>query len=139
MAVSGISSTTTTTKTVDKNSTGFNGLNADAFMKLLIAQLQNQDPTSPVGNEELLQQISSMRNLQSNIELSDTLKSLSSNQQISAGAGFLGKVITGLDDQKQPVSGIADQVFIQNGVTRIGIGTTSLPVSSVTGIGLLTQ
>mgnify|MGYP000918992520 CR=1 FL=1 len=100
MATTGVSGTSSTSgtavKTVDKDKVGVAGLTSDSFLKLLITQLQNQDPTAPMSNEELLNQLSQMRSLQSNIELSDMLKTQASNQQVTAGAAFLGKVVTGI-------------------------------------------
>lgn len=139
MAVSGVNnnSSSTSTDVVDKSKTGFNGLTSDTFLKLLITQLQNQDPTAPVGNDELLQQLSAMRSLQSNIELSDTLKAFNNNQQVSAGATFLGKVVTGTNADQKEVTGIADRVFVQEGSLMIGMGSDSVAISKVTGVSLM--
>ena len=60
----------------------------------------------------------------------------SNNQQISAGASFLGKVVSGTDSNNNPVSGVADSVFLQNGTLMIGIGSNALSVANVTGVGL---
>lgn len=136
MAVSSIANTGNAVPVTDKDKVGFNGLTSDAFMKLLIAQLQNQDPTEPMGNDELLQQISSMRNLQANIELSDTLKTFSQNQQISTGAAFLGTKVTGTTSSNREVTGIADRVFVREGQTYLGIGTEEVAISKVTGVAL---
>lgn len=132
MAVSGVGSSTP--KTVTQDQIGLNGVTSDTFMKLLITQLQNQDPTQPVGNEELLQQLSNMRNLQANIELQGTLKSLGTNQQISSGASLIGKVVTGKDAQNADVYGLADHVTVNGGVAYVGWGNTEIPLSSVTGV-----
>lgn len=136
MAVTSVTGGSTQPAIVDKDKIGFNGLTSDTFLKLLITQLQNQDPTQPVGNEELLQQLSSMRSLQSNIELSDTLKGLASNQNVSAGAAFLGKVITGKNADQKEVTGIADRVFLRDGKLVIGMGTDEVSISDVTGVRL---
>ena len=42
---------------VESDKLGFNGLTSDTFLKLLITQLQNQDPLAPVGQHEFLQQL----------------------------------------------------------------------------------
>lgn len=139
MAVSGITSSnssSTTPAVVDKDKTGFNGLTSDTFLKLLITQLQNQDPTAPMGNDELLQQLANMRNLQANIELSDTLKSFGQDQQMSSGAALLGKIITGTTASNKEVNGIADRVFLRDGNTIVGIGTEEVALSKVTGVQL---
>src|SRR5437868_11315503 len=87
-------------------SKGFAALTSQDFMKMLLAELKNQDPTQPVSNSDLLQQLSQMQTLQSNVELKSTLSDLASNQQIASGASFLGKLVTGTDSNKNPVSGI---------------------------------
>ena len=119
--------------------TGFAALTSQDFLKMLITELKNQDPTQPVSNAELLQQLSQMQALQSNVELNTTLKSFSNDQQISSGASFLGKVVSGTDSNQNPVSGVADSVFLQNGTLMIGVGSSSLSVANVTGVALPTQ
>ena len=121
------------------NPTGFAALTSQDFLKMLITELKNQDPTQPVSNAELLQQLSQMQALQSNVELNSTLKSFSNDQQITSGASFMGKVVSGTDSNQNPVSGVADRVFVQNGTMMIGIGSSSLSVANVTGVSLATQ
>src|SRR5438445_580221 len=108
-------STGSTTNGSASGLTGFAALTSQDFMKMLLAELKNQDPTQPVSNADLLQQLSQMQALQSNVELSGTLKSFASNEQITAGASFLGKTVTGTDSNQNSVSGVADHVFVQNG------------------------
>ena len=91
---------------VDPDKVGFNALDAEAFMKLLVAQLQNQDPTNPTSNEDMLAQISQMRSLQSNVELTDTLKNMGTGQQLSSAAGMIGKLIADANNDSEPVNGL---------------------------------
>ncbi|MHC4875000.1 MAG: flagellar hook assembly protein FlgD [Planctomycetota bacterium] len=124
---------------VDAQDQGFSGLTADDFFKLLITQLQNQDPTEPVSNEELLQQIATMRNLQSNTELGDTLKQLANSmgtpearatEQLSIGASYIGKSVT-LDDT---TIGVVDSALSQNGEILVGVNGTTVPLSQVVSV-----
>ncbi len=119
---------------VDRDSVDFSGLNADSFMRLLIAQLQNQDPLEPVGNDQLLSQIATMRNLQSNIELSEAMKAITTNQQLSTAASFIGKSISGNGTGGSVVSGVADRAFLRGGEAFVGIGTAVLPIKNVTSV-----
>jgi flagellar basal-body rod modification protein FlgD len=136
MATSGVTGTSgaSSPPVVDKDKIGVAGLTSDSFLKLLIAQLQNQDPTAPVGNEEILSQLSQMRSLQSNVELSDTLKGFASGQQITTGSAFLGKTVTGKNQDGDAITGVADRVFIENNETMLGIGNDKVKVSSVTEV-----
>ena len=76
-------------------------LDKDAFMKLFLAELQNQDPTDPMDTDQMITQtanlttVESMENVQKSISgLVDTFQSTSGMETISA----VGKVAdTGLD------------------------------------------
>ena len=55
----------------------------DNFMTLMIAQLQNQDPLSPMENNELTSQLAQINTVSGIEQLNDTMKGITS--QISAG------------------------------------------------------
>lgn len=127
------------TPTVDPSKAGFNSLTADDFLTLLIAQLQNQDPTEPVDNAEILNQIATMQGLTSNVELSDTLKDVAEalaqdesdfGQKLSVGASYIGQTVT-LDDT---TVGVVDRAFLSGGETFVGINGAEVPLSRVVGV-----
>jgi len=119
---------------IDSDKVGLNALDADAFMKLLIAQLQNQDPTNPTSNEDMLAQISQMRSLQSNVQLTDTLTSLGVGQQLSAASAMIGKLIAATNDNGDPVTGQVSSVIVQNGTAYLQVGDQGIKLSQVTEV-----
>jgi flagellar basal-body rod modification protein FlgD len=125
---------TSNTPFVPADKTGFAGLTSESFLKLLITELQNQDPLEPMGNEELLNQLSMMRNLQSSIELSSTLKGLTGSQELSTAASFIGQSVTGLNGNEQEITGVVDRVFMSGGKVFLGMGNNSIPFSQITSI-----
>ncbi len=133
MAVSGVGSGANVA-VVPKDKTGFNALTSEDFLKLLVTQLQNQDPTSPIGNEELLNQLSAMRSLQSNLELGEAVKSVSSGQNLSLAAGFIGKSVRGSLADGTEVSGVVDSAFLADGDAYVKVGGKSVPLKSVTDV-----
>ena len=137
MEINGNSTNSTVPNVISPDQTGFNSLTAESFMKLLITELQNQDPTQPVGNEELLNQFSMMRNLQSNIELSDTLKAISVGQQLSTAASFIGKSVSGTDRDGEYVTGVVDRAFLDAGQVFMGVGGAKIPVDQITEVHLM--
>ena len=74
------------------------GLSGDDFFKLLIAQLTNQDPLEPTSNQELLQQISSIRDIELSSTLADSLKSLTEQQRFGSASALIGHFVTGRPD-----------------------------------------
>jgi len=134
MAISSVNPTTNV-PIVDSSQTGFASLTSADFMKLLITQLQNQDPTNPMDSDQLLSQISQMRDLQSSIELSSALKNLTLNQQLSSATSFLGKTVTALhgSDQQQ-IEGVVDRVQVADGKAMLEIGGQQIELSEVVSV-----
>jgi flagellar basal-body rod modification protein FlgD len=46
------------------------------FMKLLIAQLQNQDPTSPVDNQQFVTQLATFNSLEQLVSINNNVTKL---------------------------------------------------------------
>jgi flagellar basal-body rod modification protein FlgD len=70
----------------------------DDFMKLLIAQLQNQDPLNPMDNQEFAVQLAQFNSLQQLIGLNEKLENLASQQGIASqfnSTALIGKQVTG--------------------------------------------
>jgi flagellar basal-body rod modification protein FlgD len=85
MAVESVpaASTPTTGATTSQATLRETGLGSDAFLKLLVVQLQNQDPTSPQSNTEFIAQLAQFSSL-------EQLTSI--NQAVTAMSRYLGAV-----------------------------------------------
>lgn len=79
----------TPTSTPEKKG-GF-GADADLFLKLMITNLQHQDPLSPQDPSQQMAQMSQMT-------MVEQLTALAATQKSSAALGLLGKDVTYLDD-----------------------------------------
>ena len=90
-------------------------LKPEDFIKMMITQLQNQDPLQPAKNEELLAQMSQIGQLQSSTELQSSLKSLVLQNNIGAAGNLIGKEVTGLDDAGKSVNGLVNSVRVVDG------------------------
>lgn len=73
-AATAASSAVKTATTVAKNT--WSSLGANDFIKLLTAQLQNQDPTEPTDNSQMIAQLAQFSSLSAANSTSDTLKSI---------------------------------------------------------------
>ena len=130
MPVNGVGGSSDTV-VVPKDRTGFNALTSEDFLKLLVTQLQNQDPTEPVGNEELLNQLSQMRSLQSNLELGEAMKAITTNQNLSTAAGFIGKTVAGTDLEGAALTGVVDRAFLTDGVAYVRVNGSPMRLDAV--------
>jgi flagellar basal-body rod modification protein FlgD len=110
-SVKGSGAPSGTQSTTNKNA--FN-LKPQDFIKMMVTQLQNQDPTSPTKNEELLAQMSQIGQLQSTSTLTDSLKTMVLQNQIGSAGNMIGKTVEGLDDQDKSVKGIVNSVRVED-------------------------
>ncbi len=83
------------------------------FMKLLINEMQNQDPLDPMKNSEMVQQISQIREIGATDSLTNTLGRLASNQDLVTASGLIGQKVTGLADDASPVDGLVDRITVE--------------------------
>ncbi len=70
-------------------------LSSDDFFKLLVTQLTNQDPLQPTSNDEMLKQISSIREIELSSTLTDSLRKISGEQRGSSASSLIGQHVTG--------------------------------------------
>jgi flagellar basal-body rod modification protein FlgD len=112
------------------------GLQASDFINMMVTQLQNQDPTQPTSNQELLTQMSQISQLQSSTDLSTTLKSVLQQSQLGSAAGLIGKPVHGLDTDNTTISGQVTSVSVTTDGTNLELDSgKSLPLSRVTTVG----
>lgn len=136
---SGVGSSNSTTST-SSGSSGTNDLrnvDMDGFLKLLIAQMQNQDPLSPMENTEIMEQISQIRSISATDKLTDTLDSVLMGQNLATASSMIGKKVTALTDDAKNVTGVVDRVSVEadadggNRKLRIVIGNTKVDLKNI--------
>ena len=104
---SAAASSTDNVDTITKSGTSSGyGLSSDDFMKLFLAQLQNQDPTKPVDDSQMLAELSQMPQVST---LQQVQKSLAGSQLAQASA-LIGKNVTGVDVNGSGVNGVVSSV-----------------------------
>ncbi len=110
-------------------------LKAEDFIKMMITQLQNQDPMEPAKNEELLAQMSQIGQLQSSTMMQESLKGLVMQNQIGSAGNLIGKTVQGLDDKNEPINGIVNSVRVEGDKLFLELDSGKrLSMERVTGI-----
>lgn len=78
----------------DQRKTGPGTMDKDAFMKILIAQLQNQDPTNPMKDNEFIAQMAQFSSLEQTMNLANSFQKFAEAQnqsQLIQYNEFVGK------------------------------------------------
>jgi flagellar basal-body rod modification protein FlgD len=92
---------------------GLNDIDMSQFLKLMITELQNQDPLNPTDNAALLQQIGQLRSIGANDQLVTTLSSFANTQELTTASSLIGKKVSGLDVKGDSVNGEVSSVSIK--------------------------
>ena len=127
--------TSSTPGTQSPSKTSNMQLKTEDFVKLMITQLQQQDPTAPAKSDQLLSQMSQIGQLQSSTQLQDSLKGLDQQNQIGAAAGLIGKSVQGLDANNNTISGTVQSIQVAGDQVNLQLDTAqTLSLGRVTTI-----
>lgn len=119
------------TTQVDKNA--FADLDSGQFLNILMTELTNQDPFEPNDSQAMLEQLSSLRNIESQAALKDQLEALVLQNNISQAGSLLGKVVEGLTGNGDKLTGQVVSVRVVDGEAELELDTgRSLPLDRVT-------
>jgi flagellar basal-body rod modification protein FlgD len=81
----------------------FADLSSEEFIKIIFTELGQQDPLQPSDTGALLEQLSSLRSIQADIELSSRLETLVMQNEMAAASGLIGKYVSGITPDAQRV------------------------------------
>jgi flagellar hook assembly protein FlgD len=112
------------------DSGGINDVNMDDFLKIMITELQNQDPLNPLENDELVAQISQIREVGATEKLTSTLDAVLLGQNISSATNLIGAEIDAISDDEQRVTGLVDRVSVSNGQPKLHLDLTPRAAAS---------
>jgi flagellar basal-body rod modification protein FlgD len=87
------------------NAGGLSSLSSGDFFKLILTELTKQDPLAPNDTNALLQQISAVRSIQSDMDLSSDLRVLVNQNEFAAASTLVGKTVSGIDEDLERVTG----------------------------------
>ncbi len=111
-----------------------NQVDLDDFLNLMIAELQNQDPLNPMENDELIAQISQIREVGATEQLTSTLNAVLLGQNITSATNLIGADVVALNDNGQRVSGNVKVVTITDGQAMLDIAVDpTASIAEVTG------
>ena len=101
---------------------------SEMFMKLMIAQLQNQDPTSPAETGEFMQQIASMSTVENIAKLNTTMENMSASM-LSSQAELQASSLVGQDVYTKTDTAQVTASGDIRGVVELPVSTENLRVS----------
>lgn len=134
--MSDVSAVGTTTPVVpaseDFSSTALQGIDKEMFLKLLVAQMQYQNPMNPVDSTEFLNQAAQYASVEQLENMATQQAEMRSLQMITVATGMVGNEVTAIDPATEgPITGVVTSVQFDGSEPWLVIGNTLVPVTAV--------
>jgi len=110
-------------------------LGKDDFLKLLIAQLQHQDPTSPMDSNAFMGQLAQFSQLEQTTNMAESVGQLMTATAVTQGVDLIGRNVTFARADGSVGSGIAQSIAIADGAVWIHVGSEIVSPSDVMSVG----
>jgi flagellar basal-body rod modification protein FlgD len=78
-----------------------------SFLRLLVAEMKNQDPTQPMDSTQYIAQLASFSQVEQSIQVNSKLDSLLQLTQLTQAGSIIGKTVTSADEK---ISGVVNSV-----------------------------
>jgi len=109
-------------------------MDGDMFMQLLVTQLKNQDPSSPMDTNAMMAQTTQLSMMSKLTELSSTSTQDFSLQMRTAAASLIGKSVTYTGKDGKDATGIASSVSYSGSVPSVTVDGTSIALDALSGV-----
>ncbi|HEV2693253.1 MAG TPA: flagellar hook capping FlgD N-terminal domain-containing protein [Verrucomicrobiae bacterium] len=126
--VSSVSTTSTNPySTTDSASNPSQTLNQNDFLKLLVSQIQYQDPMNPKSDTDMAAQMAQFTSLQQASQSTSSLAMMQANSLVGTTVGIT-------IDSTHATSGVVQGVTINSGIPQIMVGGNAYSLSQVTAV-----
>jgi flagellar basal-body rod modification protein FlgD len=140
MDISGISSSDPITGAASNAPSS--SLDKDAFLKLLVSQVKNQDPMQPQGSTEYVAQLAQFSSLEQMQNLNDNIVGLALLQQNNAlmsqltqSSALIGQQVEWTDPETGETHvGVVGSVKLEDGLALLEIDGQDVPLGNVTQV-----
>ncbi|MCL6442027.1 MAG: flagellar hook capping protein [Alicyclobacillus sp.] len=117
-------------------------LGQNAFLQLMMTQMQYQDPLQPQDNSQFLAQLAQFTALeqmtnvaQTDSSILNTLTTLETMSQLNFAHQLIGEQVTVTDANGTSISGTVTGIGIQNSQPTLVINGKSYDLTMLTGVG----
>ncbi|MDA8311677.1 MAG: hypothetical protein M0Z46_13920 [Actinomycetota bacterium] len=105
------------------------------FLKLLIDQLQHQDPTNPTTPSSILQQTAALSQVEAVTSMTAAVAQEEHGAQESEATSLLGKQVTAIVSGLHVSGAVSGVELSSTGTPTLLVGSERVPLSAVTEVG----
>ena len=112
-----------TTKSTSKTAVDY-----QSFLKLLIAEMKNQDPTKPMDSTQYVAQLATFSQVEQSVQTNTKLDQIMQSSALSQADALIGRSITSADGKTTGV--VASVKLASNGLIAVLQNGTEVPVGA---------
>lgn len=109
-------------------------MNGDMFLTLLVTQLQNQDPSSPMDTGDMISQTTQLAMMERLTSLDSTGTENFSLQMRTSAAALIGSEVTYLDGDGKTLTGTATSVSFAGPVPMVTVDGSTIALDAISGV-----
>ena len=127
---------TTATGAISATQSTAGALGKDDFLKLLVTQLQHQDPLNPMEDKDFIGQMAQFSSLEQITNLTKTMERMSVSSEMGQAVALIGHEVSYEVDAttKTTVKGTATAVTMQDGEVAITIDGTPVTLDQIRSV-----
>ena len=97
-----------------------------SFLKLLVAQMKNQDPTSPMESTDYVAQLATFSQVEQSVQINNRLDQILQASVLSQAGSIIGRTVTTADGE---ISGtVAEVRMFSDGIIAVLEGGEEVPI-----------
>lgn len=114
-----------------QKASGNNGMDKDAFLQLLVAQMKYQDPLEPTSNTEYISQYATFSQV-------EQMQNMAASMELSRASSMVGKLVnvetTNSNGETKQIQGMVEYVTYENNKAYVSIDGTLYSADDVTAV-----
>jgi flagellar basal-body rod modification protein FlgD len=110
---------------------GNNELGKDDFMRLLVAQLKYQDPSSPADPSQFMTQTAQFTMVEKLTNMAEAQQQLVTAQLQFGASNLVGKTVNYVGTDGKDTTGVVTAARLMGSNSTLHVGNTDVPLSSV--------
>ncbi|MCA0279354.1 MAG: flagellar hook assembly protein FlgD [Proteobacteria bacterium] len=109
--------TNTKAATDTKTAATKNQVDYNSFLKLLVAQMKNQDPTKPMDSTEYVAQLATFSQVEQSVQMNSRLDQILQGSALAQADAIIGKTVTSPDGKTTGV--VAEVKLYKDGIVAV--------------------
>jgi flagellar basal-body rod modification protein FlgD len=97
-----------------------------SFLKLLVAQMKNQDPTNPMDSTQYMAQLAAFSQVEQSVQMNTKLDQMLQSSTLEQAASIIGRTVTSADGET--TGKVAEVRLISNGIVAVLEGGKEITV-----------